>query len=64
GTGAEDNVNVNVQPGASITVGDDQSAIYLQNTNHVVNNGTIAAGINVLDDGNVITNPSSRIGGF
>jgi hypothetical protein len=65
GTGTEDNVTVNVQNGASITVGDDQSAIYLEDTNHVVNNGTIAAGnsvfgqaagINVLDDANVITN--------
>jgi uncharacterized protein with beta-barrel porin domain len=65
GTGAENNVTVNVQSGASITVGDDQSAIYLQNTNRVVNSGTIttgnsvldlAAGVNVLDDGNVIIN--------
>jgi hypothetical protein len=65
GTGAEDNVTVNVQSGASIAVGDDQSAINLQNTNHVVNFGTIAAGnsvsgqaagITVADDGNVIIN--------
>jgi len=65
GTGSEDNVTVNVQPGASITVGDDQSAVNLHDTNRVVNEGTITAGntvsgqatgINVFDNGNVVIN--------
>lgn len=60
---AADNVTVNVQPGASITVGNNTPAILLRDMNVITNLGTIVtgnatsagAGIAVLSD-NIITN--------
>jgi uncharacterized protein with beta-barrel porin domain len=46
GDGTQNNVTVTVQPGASITLGDNAIDIQLNDNNVVTNNGTIAAGIN------------------
>ncbi|HEY6254499.1 MAG TPA: hypothetical protein VIY51_01775, partial [Xanthobacteraceae bacterium] len=44
GTGAENNVTVNVLQGASITVGNFTPDIYLNSGNTVTNNGTVVTG--------------------
>jgi uncharacterized protein with beta-barrel porin domain len=44
GTGAENQVTVNVQSGASIAVGADAIGILLRNQNRVTNSGSISAG--------------------
>jgi uncharacterized protein with beta-barrel porin domain len=65
----QNNVIVTVQPGASITLGDNVSDIRLNDNNVVTNNGTITAGDNHafgirVHDNNVVTNTGAIVLGI
>ena len=60
GDGTQNNVVVTVQPGASVTLGNNASDIHLNDNNTVTNNGTITAGNNAsgiqVGNNNTVTN--------
>jgi uncharacterized protein with beta-barrel porin domain len=60
GDGNPNNVAVTVQPGASITLGNNASDVWLNDGNVIINNGTITAGNNAFGirvrNNNAVTN--------
>src|SRR5665213_1610521 len=61
GNGTQNNVTVNVQPGATITLGNNATAINLNNTNQITNNGALnlgtgSTGVLVNGSNNTLTN--------
>lgn len=67
GNYTQDNVTVNVQQGASITLGDNSGAINLNNNAVVTNNGSITGGFNATsitaDNNSILTNAGLLSGG-
>jgi uncharacterized protein with beta-barrel porin domain len=65
GDGTPNNVAVTVQPGASITLGNDASDVWLNDGNVIINNGTITAGNSAfgirLGNNNVVTNNGALV---